>query len=299
MSARETQIVRDPSKLRFLTDAARLSGDRVGLVPTMGALHSGHLSLVDEAVRCCDLAVVSVFVNPTQFGPGEDFERYPRDLERDAAALCERGVALIFAPEVDALYPEGHSTSVRVSGLSAGLCGANRPGHFEGVATIVTKLFNIVGPCRAIFGRKDYQQLKVIERMVADLDMPVEVAGLPTVRERDGLALSSRNAYLSAEQRARALSLSRGLAAAHALWRDGERSVGALREAALIPVQRSADRVDYVTAADPQTLFELDDGDFAPGKLLIAAAARVGPTRLIDNTVLGEDSPPGSASEEE
>ncbi len=298
MNAANTQIVRDPSKLRSLTDAARISGDRVGLVPTMGALHAGHLSLVDEAVRCCDLAVVSVFVNPTQFGPGEDFERYPRDLERDAAALRERGVALVLAPAVDAIYPDGHSTSVRVEGLTAGLCGAKRPGHFEGVATIVTKLFNIVGPCKAIFGRKDYQQLKVIERMVSDLDMPVEVVGLPTVRERDGLALSSRNAYLSAGERGRALSLSRGLASAHALWRDGERSVGALRAAVRDPVERSTNRVDYVTAADPQTLVELDDGDLAPEKMLIAAAAQFGSTRLIDNTVLGDDSPPGPVSEE-
>jgi pantoate--beta-alanine ligase len=266
---------------------------RVSLVPTMGALHEGHLALLDEARDRGDLIVVSIFVNPTQFAPGEDFECYPRDVEGDLSKLAERGADLVFAPEIDAMYPTGHTTTVRVGGLTEGLCGAHRAGHFDGVTTIVSKLFNIVGPCTAIFGRKDYQQLKVIERMTLDLDLPVTVVGLPTVREPDGLALSSRNAYLTAEERERALALARGLGAAHRMWNDGERGVTRLRGAVAAPVADAFDEVDYVTAATSDTLEPIaDDVDHDGAMLLIAAAARIGATRLIDNTVLGEDDPP-------
>jgi len=287
------RVVARPREAREICDRARRDGERVSLVPTMGALHEGHLALVDEARSRGELVVVSIFVNPTQFAPGEDFERYPRDVDADVAKLAERGASLVFTPEIDGMYPDGHATRVRVSGLTEGLCGAHRPGHFDGVTTIVAKLFNVIGPCTAIFGRKDYQQLRVIERMTRDLDLPVTVIGLPTVREPDGMALSSRNAYLSAEERGRALALARGLTRAHRLWREGERTVGALREAVAIPVGETFDDVDYVTAADPRTLEPLEDETEHGGEsLLIAAAAKIGATRLIDNTVLGEDDPP-------
>jgi pantoate--beta-alanine ligase len=291
------EVVTEPSGFRARCEAARREGRSVALVPTMGALHEGHLALVDEAGRRGDLVVVTIFVNPTQFGPGEDLDRYPRDLEGDLARLAPRGAQLVFAPARDAMYPPGHATAVRVAGLTAGLCGAHRPGHFDGVATIVAKLFALAGPCTAVFGRKDYQQLAVVRRMTADLDLPVEIVGLPTVREPDGLALSSRNAYLSPGERERALSLSAGLREAHRLWDTGERGVGALRSAAEAPVRAAADALDYVTAADPDDLGGLDDGGTAGDRLLLAVAARVGATRLIDNTVLGEDRPPPAAVE--
>jgi len=287
------RVVDRPDEVRRICDAARRGGERIAFVPTMGALHAGHLALVDEARRHGDLVVASIFVNPTQFAPGEDFERYPRDLDGDLAKLAARGTGLVFTPVVDAMFPAEHATRVSVAGLTDGLCGAHRPGHFDGVATVVAKLFNIVGPCTAIFGRKDYQQLKVIERVTRDLDLPVTVIGLATVREPDGLALSSRNAYLSDEQRARALALARGLTEAHRRWRAGERSVGALRSAVATPLVAAFDSVDYVTAADADTLApRADDVEHDGERLLIAAAARLGATRLIDNTVLGEDEPP-------
>ena len=283
-------ILPEPTAVRARCDEARSLGRRVAFVPTMGALHAGHLRLVEVARGLGDLVVVSVFVNPTQFGPGEDFDRYPRDLAGDAAKVESRGADLVFAPTVAAMYPKGARTRVSVSGLTAGLCGAHRPGHFDGVATIVAKLFNVVGPCAAVFGRKDYQQLQVVTRLAADLDMPVEIVGVPTVREADGLAMSSRNAYLSPDERRRGLSIARGLSAAHQLFRGGERDAGALRRAVAARVDESADAVDYVTVADPASLQELtaEVGDRA----LIAVAARFGKTRLIDNTVLGEDEPP-------
>jgi pantoate--beta-alanine ligase len=297
MGTRPIEVITEPAALGARCDAARREGRTVALVPTMGALHEGHLALVDEAARHGDLVVVTIFVNPTQFGPGEDLDRYPRDLAGDLARLAPRGAHVVFAPAREAMYPPGHRTSVRVAGLTEGLCGAHRPGHFDGVATIVAKLFALAGPCAAVFGRKDYQQLRVIRRMAADLDLPVEIVGLPTVREPDGLALSSRNAFLSVDDRRRALSLAAGLAAAHRAWASGERSVGVLRRAAEAPVRRAADSVDYVAAADPDDLGTLDDGERAAGRLLIAVAARLGATRLIDNTVLGEDRPPPVATE--
>lgn len=262
----------------------------------MGALHEGHLSLVKEARNRADFTVVSIFVNPTQFAPGEDFELYPRDLDADAEKLSSCDVDLIFAPCRETMYLPGHSTQVTVSGLTEGLCGKTRPGHFSGVTTVVAKLFNIIGPCVGIFGRKDYQQLQVIQKMVTDLNIPVEIVGLPTHREPDGLAMSSRNAYLSPTDRHRALALSKGLGRAQTLYRDGERQVGILRGAVVDALAGLVDDVDYVTAADGDTLAEMADDAPAPPKLLIAIAAKVGHTRLIDNTVLGEDAPLSSSS---
>ncbi|HEX7453569.1 MAG TPA: pantoate--beta-alanine ligase, partial [Polyangiaceae bacterium] len=202
------------SEFRHAANAVRRAGKRLGLVPTMGALHEGHLSLVREARARTEEVAVTIFVNPTQFGPNEDFARYPRTLERDLELCREAGVRHVFAPDASEMYPKGERTRVHVSGLTSALCGPHRPGHFDGVATIVSKLFAVAGECVAVFGRKDYQQLKVIERMTRDLLLPVEIVGLKTLRDADGLALSSRNAYLSVEERARALGIARGLSAA-------------------------------------------------------------------------------------
>ncbi|MDB4944972.1 MAG: Pantoate--beta-alanine ligase, partial [Labilithrix sp.] len=217
-------VVRTPEEARAACEAARARGSRVGLVPTMGALHDGHLALVREARQHADFVMCSIFVNPTQFGPGEDFGRYPRDLAGDVAKLI--GASVVLAPEPSAMYPEGDETRVRVGAIAEHLCGPHRPGHFEGVATVCSKLFAIAGPCTAVFGKKDYQQLAVLRRVARDLFFPVNIVGHPIVREADGLAMSSRNAYLSADERARALGLSRGLDAAARAFAAGERSAG-------------------------------------------------------------------------
>jgi pantoate--beta-alanine ligase len=283
-------VVTTPAEARAALDAARSRGARVGFVPTMGALHDGHLALVAEAKRRASYVACSIFVNPTQFGPNEDYTRYPRDLAKDVERLA--GVDLVFAPEVSAMYPPGDETRVRVGALAAHLCGPHRPGHFEGVATVVTKLFGIAGPCTAVFGKKDYQQLAIIRRLVIDLFLPVEIVGHPIVREPDGLAMSSRNAYLSAEERARALALSRGLAAAARAFAGGERRAGALRDAARAPIEKAATSIDYVTVADPETVQPLGDDAHVGARALLAVACRIGTTRLIDNVVLGEDPAP-------
>jgi pantoate--beta-alanine ligase len=280
-------IVKTPDELRSACDRARSDGRRVGFVPTMGALHEGHLDLVRDAKKRASFVVCSIFVNPTQFGPNEDFARYPRDLEGDVRKLEQAGCDLVFAPEPAAMYPQGERTRVRVAYLTDHLCGPHRPGHFEGVTTVVAKLFAIVGPSVAVFGEKDYQQLAVIRRMTTDLFLPVEVVGFPIVREADGLAMSSRNAYLSKEERDKALALSRGLEGARAAWSRGERDVGTLRTLALRPVEAVATSIDYVTVADPETLQPLADEARAGDRALVAIAARIGKTRLIDNTVLG------------
>jgi pantoate--beta-alanine ligase len=279
-------LIRDPRALRQSCDEARRQGARVGLVPTMGALHEGHLSLVRDARRRSGFVVVSVFVNPTQFGPGEDLERYPRDLARDVSLLAADADA-VFAPEPGDMYPPGDETRVRVGPLAEPLCGRFRPGHFEGVATVVTKLLCAVGPCTAVFGQKDYQQLAILRRVVADLLLPVEVVGHPIVREADGLAMSSRNAYLSAEERSRALGLSRGLAEATRLFSGGERSAAALREAVLRHVRPAATSIDYVEVAHADTLVAWKDGERMEDRAVVAIACRVGTTRLIDNCILG------------
>lgn len=283
-------VVTIPGEARAACYAARYGGARVGFVPTMGALHRGHLALVREARARAEFVVTSIFVNPTQFGPHEDFTRYPRELDGDVAKLD--AADLVFAPDAAAIYVPGDETRVRVGALAAHLCGPHRPGHFEGVATVVTKLFSIVGPCTAVLGKKDYQQLAVVRRVVTDLFMPVTVVGHGIIREPDGLAMSSRNAYLSADERARALSLSRGLRAAAEAFAGGERNAGALRRLAHERVEPAASTIDYVTLADPDALVPLDDGADVGERALVAIACRIGNTRLIDNVVLGEDPPP-------
>jgi pantoate--beta-alanine ligase len=257
------------------------AGGRVGLVPTMGALHAGHLSLVEAARRENDRVVVTVFVNPTQFGPHEDLSRYPRDLERDAALLAGVGADLLFAPSAEEMYPPGTETVVEVGSVALPLEGERRPGHFRGVATVVAKLLGIATPDRAYFGEKDAQQLGVIRRLVADLNLPVEIRPCPIVREPDGLALSSRNAYLSPEERRAAPVLFRALQEAESLWRAGERDADALRRAmAATLATEPRVRVDYVSAADPATFREVET---AKGPVHLLLAAFVGKARLIDN----------------
>ncbi|MFN0150630.1 MAG: pantoate--beta-alanine ligase [bacterium] len=270
----------------LLPTLARVREDarRVGFVPTMGALHAGHVSLLRESRSRGDFVVASIFVNPKQFGPSEDFTSYPRDIERDAALAEEAGADLLFAPDADEIYPAGFSTSVDVGSLGAILEGSSRPGHFRGVATVVLKLFHLVAPHTAYFGEKDAQQLAVIRRMVRDLHLPIEVVGLPTVRDPDGLAMSSRNVYLSAEERSAALRIPASLGDARDACRRGERSAVTLREIVLERLGRDGGVVlDYVALVDPATfaLVGLVDRE-----ALLLIAARVGKTRLIDNMLL-------------
>jgi len=284
-----TTLVREPADFRRACDQARAASRRVALVPTMGALHEGHFSLIDEARKRADFVAVTIFVNPLQFAPGEDLDRYPRTMQSDLVACRERAVDLAFAPESDAMYPSGFQTQVSIGALSKPLEGQFRPGHFDGVTTVVSKLFLLAGPCTAVFGRKDYQQWKILSRMVLDLDMPVEVVGCPIVREPDGLALSSRNRFLSPSERQRALGIVFGLRRAHQSWQEGERRPDTLRSLAMERVRSSFDRIDYVAAVDPDTLLPLAGSS---DRLLIAMAAHLGTTRLIDNVVLGEDPCP-------
>ncbi|MEI8309081.1 MAG: pantoate--beta-alanine ligase [Chloroflexales bacterium] len=261
---------------------ARAGFDRIGLVPTMGYLHAGHLSLVRQARRECGAAAVSIFVNPTQFAPHEDFTRYPRDLERDLRLLADEGVDLVFAPEVSEMYPNGFGTAVVLPAADEVLEGAARPDHFRGVATVVCKLLNIVQPTMAYFGQKDAQQTVVVRQMVRDLNMPTEIVVAPTVREADGLAMSSRNSYLTPEQRAAATVLYRALTAARELLTSGERHGDALRQAmAGVLTSEPLARPEYVSVADPLTLREL--AEVGPRGALISLAVRVGAVRLIDN----------------
>jgi pantoate--beta-alanine ligase len=264
---------------------ARARFGRLGLVPTMGYLHAGHLGLVRQARAECGAVAVSIFVNPTQFGPGEDLARYPRDLARDLRLLEDESTDLVFVPSVAEMYPVGYATSVEVRGVTEMLEGAVRPGHFAGVATIVCKLLNIVQPTRAYFGQKDAQQTVVVRAMARDLNLPTEIVVGPTVREPDGLAMSSRNVYLTPEERRAAVALSRALGAAQARYADGERNAEALRQAmrAVLDAEPLA-RVEYVSAADPLSLRELQ-GPIAAGALL-SLAVRFGKVRLIDNILL-------------
>jgi pantoate--beta-alanine ligase len=263
---------------------------RVGFVPTMGALHAGHVALVLEARRRAQFVVVSIFVNEAQFGPGEDFARYPRDIEGDVLQLERSGAHLLFAPNKDGLYGPGDRTRVHVSELADTLEGPRRPGHFDGVATVVTKFFAIVGPCVAVFGRKDYQQWVIVRRLVEDLKLPVEVVGHATIREGDGLAMSSRNRTLAPADRERALSISRGLDAALRRFEQGEREARELVRIASEPMEAAGLAIDYVEVSDPDSLAPVVDT--AGPRVLLSVACRVGSTRLIDNVVLGEDSPP-------
>ncbi|HTS82181.1 MAG TPA: pantoate--beta-alanine ligase [Myxococcaceae bacterium] len=279
------RVVRSPAELSAWTEAERRDGRRVGLVPTMGFLHAGHLSLIAGARARTDRTAVSIFVNPTQFGPNEDFARYPRDLDGDLAKCRSAGVDLVFAPDAGAMYPPGHRTFVEVTGLQDGLCGARRPGHFRGVATIVAQLFALARPHLAVFGEKDWQQLQIIRRLSTDLHLGVDVVGMPIVREPDGLAMSSRNAYLSAAERARAVALSSGLRAARARWTAGERDAGTLREAVRAELRRAEVREDYVELVEPETLEPLVRAERPDSRLLVAGF--LGATRLIDNTAVG------------
>ncbi|MDP9000907.1 MAG: pantoate--beta-alanine ligase [Myxococcota bacterium] len=283
-----SRIATAPTDARAACDAARARGERVGFVPTMGALHSGHLALVEEAKHRAHFVVVSVFVNPTQFGPNEDLARYPRDLDGDIEKLASVGVDVVFAPDARAIYGKDDETRVRVGSLAEPLDGAHRPGHFEGVATVVAKLFAIVGPCVTVFGRKDYQQLLVVRRMARDLQFPVDVVGHPTVRQPDGLAVSSRNAYLSPDERGRAVCIARGLAAAARSFAAGERRARELERVAREPIERANASIDYVEVRDADSLAAIAD-ETGP-RAVLAVACRIGATRLIDNIVLGEDA---------
>jgi len=285
-----TRVVHEPAELRSVCRGARARGLRVAVVPTMGALHAGHLALVDEARRRADFVVVTIFVNPLQFGPNDDFTRYPRTLAEDVAHCGARGVDLVFAPERAAMYPDGFSSTVTVTGVSEPLEGAHRPGHFDGVTTVVAKLFALVGESVAVFGRKDYQQWKVVTRMTRDLDMPIELVGLRTIREPDGLALSSRNRYLDADARVRALGIVLGLRAAARAFEAGERDAGTLEQVAREPIAARFDRIDYVAVREAETLAPFTAP--VPERAVIVVAAHLRMTRLIDNLVLGEEPTP-------
>ena len=276
------QTIRSISALRSAVAQLRHDGGRVALVPTMGALHEGHLTLIRAALAEADHVVASIFVNPAQFGPNEDLDAYPRREAADAALLASEGTAILWAPDVATMYPTGHTTRIRVEGVSATLCGASRPGHFDGVATIVAKLFNQVAPDVALFGEKDWQQLAVIRAMARDLDFALTIIGVPTVREADGLALSSRNAYLSAEQRAAASALPRVLHAAGRAIAEGAVVAEVLEagEAALIAADFAS--VDFLALADADSLVATD----SPANARLFVAARIGGTRLIDNVPL-------------
>lgn len=278
------QWIKSIPEMRSIAAKWRLAGEKIALVPTMGYFHRGHLALMEKARRENERTVVSLFVNPTQFGPGEDYDRYPRNPEQDGRAAEKIGVDAVFNPEPVEMYPPGYQTHVEVSRLSQGLCGAQRPGHFRGVATVVTKLFNIVQPDRAYFGEKDAQQLRVIKRMVFDLNLPVEIKAVPTVREEDGLALSSRNTYLSSAERRQATVLFRSLFYAEKQVKRGETDTSFLAESMRRLIsQYPLVELEYVEFRDDETLEPVRE---IKGKVLIALAARVGKTRLIDNVTI-------------
>lgn len=278
-------LLRTPAAMRAWSDVRRTAGARIGLVPTMGYLHAGHVSLVHAAfARGCDTVAASIFVNPAQFGPGEDYEKYPRKEAGDLAMLEAAGVSAVYLPAVADMYPDGYQTYVDATRVSQGLCGASRPGHFRGVATVVAKLFLAAKPHVAVFGEKDYQQLAVLRAMARDLDFGIEIVGAPIVREDDGLAMSSRNAYLKGEDRIAARCLSRGLFRARSLFAAGERDATALVSAARAEIAaepRAA--LDYAEGRDPDTLAPLSGHADA---ITILVAAKVGPARLIDNVTL-------------
>jgi len=281
--------ISDIPSLRAWTREQRAAGRAIGFVPTMGALHEGHLKLVDEARKRAGRVVMSVFVNPLQFGQNEDLAKYPRDLDRDSTLADRRGVDLLFAPTVQTMYPEGAETRVTPGPTASYWEGAVRPGHFTGVLTVVAKLFHLVQPDVAVFGQKDIQQFTLIRKMVRDLDWPVELVMVPTVREADGLAMSSRNAYLSADQRKDAVLISAGLKAADQAWRKGERDVNALEtllQAALARSERI--RVDYIATVEPE---RLSPAGTAGAGTILCVAVRVGTTRLIDNMIYGQGVP--------
>ena len=277
------KIIRSPRAFQKEMDRLRRQGRTLGFVPTMGALHEGHLSLVRRARRENDLVAVSIFVNPLQFGPKEDLKRYPKNFGQDCRLLAKARVDYVFAPSTKALYPSDAQTLVEISELSRGLCGRFRPGHFRGVATVVAKLFNLARPHRAYFGAKDYQQAMIVKQLVKDLNFDIEMRILPIVRDREGLALSSRNAYLSRSERARALSIPHSLAWAKTEIEQGNRNLRSIYAGVLRRLQGQLDRVDYVEFVEPETLQPVQS---IRGSLVIAVAGWVGKTRLIDNVII-------------
>jgi len=283
-AAKAMKVVTSPSEIQQYCGSARAEGKTIGLVPTMGFLHEGHLSLMRRARTENSLLVISVFVNPTQFGPNEDYRIYPRDLQRDSEMAAEVGVDVIFAPTAEDMYTDGHATFVNVERITEKMCGASRPGHFRGVTTIVAKLLNLIQPHRAYFGQKDAQQAVVIKRMAADLNFDTEIVVMPTVREEDGLAMSSRNQYLSPEERRAALVLIRSLRVAENLVKSGQRNAAVIfrKMRDMIEAEPLAE-IDYISIVNADTL---DDLDVVEGEVLIALAVFIGKTRLIDNVTL-------------
>jgi len=282
------ETISSSDELRYWVEAWRLENRSVAFVPTMGALHEGHLALVRHATQLANRVVVSIFVNPTQFGPGEDFERYPRDIARDTELLQEHGCHLLFLPEATTIYPEGHSTWVEVGGLADRLEGEFRPGHFRGVATVVTQLLNLVRPDSAVFGEKDAQQLAVVRRLVRDLHLPVEIASHPTVREPDGLAMSSRNAYLSPQQRAAAAAIYRALSSGRQRIEEGERSADNIRRLLReVLEQEPLIDLEYAEVVGADTFEPIRK---IRGRIVMPIAVRIGSTRLIDNLSMEIDS---------
>lgn len=279
------KVIKSPAAMQKLSNSLRRKGASIGLVPTMGYLHEGHLSLVRRAKIECDFVVVSIFVNPTQFGPKEDLKKYPRDLARDLGLLSKLKVDAVFNPSAASMYPEGYKTYIYVKGLSERMCGASRPGHFEGVATVVAKLFNIIKPDAAYFGKKDFQQQVILKKMAEDLNFDLKIVSLPTVREVDGLAMSSRNKYLNKEERAKAIILNRSLCFARQLIRTGLTNASKIKSAmSKIIRTKKGVRIDYIAIKDPNNL---EDVKVIKGKALIAIAAFIGRTRLIDNIEVG------------
>jgi pantoate--beta-alanine ligase len=280
------RIIKTVKEIQEAAESLRKEGKKIGLVPTMGYLHEGHLSLVKMARGLTDVVVVSIFVNPAQFGPKEDFSKYPRDLQRDVKLLEKEHTDIVFFPEDKDMYPEGYSTNIQVKGLEDYLCGKTRAGHFVGVATVVAKLLNIVKPNLAVFGQKDYQQMRVIQKMVKDLNMDIEIIPHPTLREKDGLAMSSRNTYLSPTEREKALLIYRAIKKVEEIFKEGQREAPALKEEAKrVLSSKNGIDIEYISICNTDTLEEVDQ---IKDKALLAIACRIGRTRLIDNTILME-----------
>jgi pantoate--beta-alanine ligase len=280
------EVIATAKEMQRSSDQLRQKGKTIAFVPTMGYLHEGHLTLMRAGKEQGDALIISIFVNPTQFGPKEDYEQYPRDMQRDLKLAQKVGVDIVFTPSAQEMYPDGFQTSVEVEWVTQNLCGISRPSHFRGVATIVAKLFNIVKPHFALFGQKDYQQLITIKRMVKDLNMDTEVIGIPTVRERDGLAMSSRNAYLSPKKRKEAAKLNRALRKGEELFRQGERDTAAILTTVRGVIEEAKPKkIDYVKICDAHTLEDIKE---IKDEAIIAVAVQIGKTRLIDNIILKE-----------
>jgi pantoate--beta-alanine ligase len=281
------EVIATAKEMQQRSDQLRQKEKTIAFVPTMGYLHEGHLALMREGKNRGDKLIISIFVNPTQFGPAEDYEQYPRDMQRDLKLAQKVGVDIVFTPSSQEMYPDGFQTSVEVEGVTQNLCGISRPGHFRGVTTIVAKLFNIVKPHLALFGQKDYQQLVTIKRMVEDLNMDIEIIGVPTVRERDGLAMSSRNTYLSPKKRKEAAKLYRALREGEELFRQSERNAAViLTTVREIIEEAKPTTIDYIKICDAHTLEDIEE---IKNEAIIAVAVQIGKTRLIDNIILKEE----------